>query len=350
MKKILFILAVFCCAATASAQDTIFKTDAQSIKAKIMEISPSEVRYKRFSNPDGPTYVLPVSDISHIVYQNGERDDFNPVKVAVPEQSAAQPDARTEPQPEPATVSHAVPMTPLEPAVQAAAEPAQTATDGAPVTMLLKEDRRVAVPQQADQRRADIEYNGVVRYRVRPQIGRIYDDNGVRGMVVDLDESGEHGLMISLEESSNPRFMAWTTIRNPYPETGATDKNDGEKNMAAVAKYIADNGLSWDDFPAFKWCRDLGEGWYLPAADELLTVGYRFNGDQRMKFDRKARQQFNNTLKDNGGSKIDPMASYYSSTYSGDGQAVTSTMEVEPPYVISYKAHEKYLVRAVRKF
>ena len=315
MKRTLLILAALCCiAGAASAQDTIYKTDSKTIQAKILEISPSEVRYKRFSNPDGPTYVLPVGDISHIIYQNGERDDFNP--------SAAQPDA---------------------------------------VKLLPREERRVAeVPEQttpktdgqqtveaeqptAEQRGSDIA-------AVKPAVGQIYDDNGVLGLVISLDDSGVHGLMLSLTESSDPRFLAWTTLRNPSPETGATDKIDGAKNMEAVERYIAENGLSWDDFPAFKWCRDLGEGWYLPAMDELLTLGFRFNGNQRAKFDRRARQKFNDMLKDNGGMKLDHMASYYSSTWMGDGKAATSTMEINPPYVEPYKAHERYLVRAVRKF
>ena len=314
MKKLLFLLAAVCCmTGRISAQDMIFKTDAQSIQAKILEISTTEVRYKRFSNPDGPTYVLPVGDISHIIYQNGERDDFNP-----------------------------------------------SAAKSEPVKLLPREERRVEVQQQAEQKtdveqtvnrqNAEAERHDSESVAVRPLIGQIYDDNGVRGMVIALDESGMHGLMISLEESSNPRFLSWTTIRNPSPETGATDKLDGEKNMQAVERYIAENGLSWDDFPAFKWCRDLGEGWYLPALDELLTLGFRFNGDQRSKFDRRARQKFNSMLKENGGKPLDHMANYYSSTWSGDGQAATSTMEIEPPYVESYKAHERYLVRAVRKF
>ena len=338
MKKILLLLAAVCCGnLAASAQDTIFKTDSKSIQAKIMEISPSEVRYKRFSNPDGPTYVLPVADISHIVYQNGDRDDFNPVKSA----PAPQPQVQPAPVPQPEVEPAPAPDTQTAPAAQPA--------DGGPVTLLPKEERRVDVPQQAAQRRESAGYDRPV-YRVVPRLGRVYDDNGVRGVVISLDESGEHGLMLSLAESSNPRFIPWTTIRNPYPETGATDKNDGEKNMEAVARYIAENNLSWDDFPAFKWCRDLGEGWYLPAADELLIMGYRFNGGQRTKFDRKARQEFNNHLRENGGAKVDPMADYYSSTYMGDGMVATSTMNVEPPYVASYKGHEKYLVRAVRKF
>ena len=281
MKRLVLTLVLVCCAVlTVAAQDTIFKTDAQSIQARIIEVSPSEVRYKRFSNPDGPTYVLPVADISHIIYQNGERDDFNATDAAV------QPSA---PQP--------------------AAQPA-----------------------------------------ARPEVGGIYDDNGVRGMVIWLDESGMHGVMLSLEESAEPRFVSWSAIRSALPQTLAGDKNDGRTNMESVARYIDANGLSWDDFPAFKWCRDLGEGWYLPSIDELLMLGSTFNGGQRMKFDRRARQQFNNRMKGAGGAKVDPMVNYYSSTYSGDGRAATSTMEVNPPYVQPCKIHERYLVRAVRRF
>ena len=319
--RILILAAALCAAMNAAAQDTIYKTDAQRIQAKILEVSPSEVRYKRFSNPDGPTYVLPVGDISHIIYQNGERDDFN---TSAAKSESAQSEA---------------------------------------VKLLSREERRVEVPQQAAQKAAEHKeaerqaaevpaagQRDTESVAVRPLIGQVYDDNGVRGLVISLDESGMHGVMISLEESSDPRFLAWSTIRNPAPETGATDKLDGEKNMQAVERYIAENGLSWDNFPAFKWCRDLGEGWYLPALDELLTLGFRFNGDQRSKFDRRARQKFNGILKDNGGKAVDAMANYYSSTWMGDGLAATSTMEIEPPYVESYKLHERYLVRAFRKF
>ena len=59
-RTILLSLAALCCALTAAAQDLIVKTDAAKIEAKVIEITPEAVRYKRFSNPDGPTYVLPV--------------------------------------------------------------------------------------------------------------------------------------------------------------------------------------------------------------------------------------------------------------------------------------------------
>ena len=70
-RTILLSLAALCCALTAAAQDLIVKTDAAKIEAKVIEITPEAVRYKRFSFPYGPTYVLPVAQIHYIQYANG---------------------------------------------------------------------------------------------------------------------------------------------------------------------------------------------------------------------------------------------------------------------------------------
>ena len=75
-KTILLLVAALCGVLTAAAQDLIVKTDATKVEAKVTEITPDAVRYKRFSNPDGPTYVLPVADIDYIQYANGEKERF----------------------------------------------------------------------------------------------------------------------------------------------------------------------------------------------------------------------------------------------------------------------------------
>ena len=45
------------------SQDIITKKDGTDIKAKVSEISDSEVKYKKYENPDGPTYSLLKSEI-----------------------------------------------------------------------------------------------------------------------------------------------------------------------------------------------------------------------------------------------------------------------------------------------
>lgn len=302
MKKLLFVLfAVWCGAMTAAAQDLIVKTDASQVEARVLEISPDAVRYKRFSNPDGPTYVLPVVEIRYIRYANGEVEYY----------------------------AKEVPAEPLTPARSAgeAQEQAAGETEAAP---------------QAEAPRPAPEY--VLR---RYEVGDLYDRDGVKGVVCIVSDEGTHGLVISLEQI----YLTWSEFRKPdLRAVGAGNRTDGEENMRTVEAYIAANGLSWDDFPAFKWCRERGEGWYLPSIDELLTIGHNYNGGSRMKNNRQARNKFNDALKDAGGKRMDRMVYYFSSTEMDEKNAYTSHTSLEPPYVVEIPKYNKFLVRAVHKF
>ena len=190
MKKfILLFAAVLCCVASAAAQDLIVKKDATQIEARVTEIASDAVRYKRFTNPDGPTYVLSVTELSYIRYANGETEYFDK-----------------------------------------AAAPAAAVSDSAPAA------ERPAPRYVAEQF----------------EIGDYYDRDGVRGIVCVVTDEGQHGLVLSLDQV----MIDWSTFRKPDLRTvGADDNKDGARNMEIVARYIADNNLSWSDFPAFEWCR-----------------------------------------------------------------------------------------------
>lgn len=274
-KRLLLLLIAVGCALPAAAQDLILRRDSSRIEVRVTEISPTEVRYKRYSNPDGPTYVLSVGDIRSIRYANGEEEVFE-----VPQSSAAE-------------------------------------------------------PSEADSRPR--------QYRV----GDYYDRGGVCGIVCYVDASGEHGLVLSLDEA----MLAWSTYRKPdFRETGADHPSDGQRNLEAVARFIEENGLSWDDFPAFDWCRVHGEGWYLPAIDEMLAIGHGYHGGSRAHSDRKARNAFNDALRAHGGKRMDRMLYYFSSTEKNEKEAYASHMDLEPPYLIEIPKYNKFLVRAVHKF
>ncbi len=47
--------------------------------------------------------------------------------------------------------------------------------------------------------------------------------------------------------------------------TGATDEESGMNNQ----RKIQQNGGWRENYPAFKWCADQGEDWYLPSIAEL---------------------------------------------------------------------------------
>lgn len=285
MKKFICLIFAVCCGiAAAAAQDLIVKTDASKIEASVLEVSPDAVRYKRFSNPDGPTYVLPVAEIHYIQYANGEKEFYSEAPATTPETTAPRSEVQT--------------------------------------------------PQG--------------RYVLKEyEIGELYDENGLKGVVCVLSEDKQHGLIISLDQI----YLPWNISRKPNLfVVGAENRTDGMANMEIVERYIAEHGLSWDDFPAFKWCREKGEGWYLPSIDEMLNIGHNYNGGVRTLNNRKARNKFNNALKDAGGKRMDKMVYYFSSTEKNEKEAYTSHMSPEPPYIVEIPKYNKFLVRAVHKF
>lgn len=75
MKKFLFLLLIMS-AIHVSAQDVIVMKDGSTIVSKVLEITSSEVKYKKFTNLEGPTYAVLKSDIQVINYANGEKETF----------------------------------------------------------------------------------------------------------------------------------------------------------------------------------------------------------------------------------------------------------------------------------
>lgn len=309
MKRVIIILiCAFSGCMSLFAQDLIVKTDNVEIKAKVTEVSSQEIRYKRFSNIDGPIYVLPVVELKYIQYQNGERDIFNesPTAAVVAESAVVASELTTQP-----IVEHSKLST----------------TESVPLD-----------PSGASQR---------VVAGAKYEIGDYYSANGVEGVVCVLDEDKLHGLIISLEEM----YLPWAIFRkDKLVVVGASDKSDGVSNMKIIEEYIANNNLSWSDFPAFNWAKELGAGWYIPSIDELLQIGSNYNGGNRMSIDKSVRSDFNDRLKKNGGERMDRMMYYFSSTERDEKYAFCSQMSIDPPYVVDIPKYSKFLVRAVHKF
>jgi hypothetical protein len=62
--------------AQEASPDIIVMKSGEEIEAVIQEISVDSVRYTRASNPGGPAYTIPKSEVFMIRYANGERDVF----------------------------------------------------------------------------------------------------------------------------------------------------------------------------------------------------------------------------------------------------------------------------------
>lgn len=72
MKRTILAAALICWAAGSLAQDQLYKTDNTRILVKVLEVGPSDIKYKMFDNVSGPTYVENKKNVSLIIYQNGE--------------------------------------------------------------------------------------------------------------------------------------------------------------------------------------------------------------------------------------------------------------------------------------
>jgi hypothetical protein len=79
MKYYLSSLVLFLCLYTVklNAQELIIKTNGDSIRVKLMEVSVNTVSYKKLSMLDGPSFTIDKSEISFIKYSNGEVEYFN---------------------------------------------------------------------------------------------------------------------------------------------------------------------------------------------------------------------------------------------------------------------------------
>ncbi|WP_400193169.1 hypothetical protein [Hymenobacter sp. B81] len=63
------------------AQDLLTKRNGDEVPVKVLEVTPTEIRYKRTDNPDGPLFVVPRAEVFMIKYANGTKDLITPPAV-----------------------------------------------------------------------------------------------------------------------------------------------------------------------------------------------------------------------------------------------------------------------------
>ncbi len=75
----LILLLVFV-ALAAQAQDYIYMKDGSEYRAKVQEITPTEIKFKKFDQPDGPLRTVKKDDVLSIRYQDGTEEVFTKVQ------------------------------------------------------------------------------------------------------------------------------------------------------------------------------------------------------------------------------------------------------------------------------
>lgn len=73
MRTILLLLFLLGIAVSGYSQDKIVKKDGEFIEAKVIDFSGPYIKYKKFHDQEGPTYLIPKADADEIIFENKER-------------------------------------------------------------------------------------------------------------------------------------------------------------------------------------------------------------------------------------------------------------------------------------
>lgn len=76
MKQLLVILLLLC-SASVSAQDVIVKKDGSTVVCRVVEVTATEITYKKWSDHNGSNYVMDKSLASGINYESGKKETFS---------------------------------------------------------------------------------------------------------------------------------------------------------------------------------------------------------------------------------------------------------------------------------
>lgn len=95
-------------------------------------------------------------------------------------------------------------------------------------------------------------------------VGDYYNDGVKEGVVFEVSEDGMHGKILNLKQSYSE--VDWASDESEQRRfVGATNPIDGRENMRVIQSIEG-----WKEkYPLFAWCAELGEGWYVPAIEEL---------------------------------------------------------------------------------
>ena len=124
------------------------------------------------------------------------------------------------------------------------------------------------------------------------EIGAIHEVNGVKGVIfaIKSDNNGDtYCYMFSMDEED----LQWST---KYEFCNCMSQR-GDYNSSDPFDYF---GLDINDYPAFKWCKEHGEGWFLPSSTEMHWMWDMLTNGER-DFKAPSVAQYNAFIVENGG-------------------------------------------------
>lgn len=172
------------------------------------------------------------------------------------------------------------------------------------------------------------------------EIGSIYEVNGTKGVIyaIKTDNKGiTWCYLFSLDEEE----LQWST---KYEWCNCiTDK--GAWNTYDPFNYY---GMDIQNYPAFKWCMDHGNDWFLPSSKELMWMWEAITEGAR-DFDAPAVAKWNKIITDNGGEPF--VETYYWSSNETSEDLIEVIAFMDDSVVCLDPAKDKvYTARAAYRF
>lgn len=140
--------------------------------------------------------------------------------------------------------------------------------------------------------------------------GDILVVNGVKGIVFKVDESGCHGSMMSVKAFRSPK-NSYTSKASNLKGLKLLSKTDGMANTLELFNKASNSNVLLYNYPVFQWCKSLGNGWYIPAVEQLEEfVNYWLGNTIEVDWDDEEdvvseaiphKQKVNNILLEAGG-------------------------------------------------
>lgn len=83
----------------------------------------------------------------------------------------------------------------------------------------------------------------------------------IQGIVFEVTNAGKNGKVLSMLETNS---IIW----GPNAKVETYEEDNGMLNLNLIKEIDPDLNL----YPPFKWANDLGDGWYIPAKNEVIAI------------------------------------------------------------------------------
>ena len=172
------------------------------------------------------------------------------------------------------------------------------------------------------------------------EIGAIHEVNGVKGVIfaIKSDNKGDtYCYMFSMDEED----LQWST---KYEWCNCMSQR-GDYNSSDPFNYW---GMNIDDYPAFKWCKEHGEDWFLPSSTEMHWM-WEMLTDGARDFKAPSVAKYNAFIEENGGEPFCETFYWSSNETSEDLVEVIAFMN-DSVVCVDPKKDTPYTARAAYRF